>query len=103
MQLISDILDLSKIEAGTFEFTITEVNVNMLCEDIVRSMQGKTTGEVSLVFDKHLPECYIMSDRNRLHQVISNFVNNAAKFTSEGTIKVGYEQLDLCVRYWYWD
>ena len=94
LQLISDILDLSKIEAGTFEFTITEVNVNMLCEDIVRSMQGKTTGEVSLVFDKHLPECYIMSDRNRLHQVISNFVNNAAKFTSEGTIKVGYEQLD---------
>ena len=94
LQLISDILDLSKIEAGTFEFTITEVNVNLLCEDIVRSMQGKTTETVKLVFDKHLPECYIMSDRNRLHQVISNFVNNAAKFTSEGTIKVGYEQLD---------
>ncbi|MBX9187572.1 GAF domain-containing protein [Bacteroides sp. K03] len=94
LQLISDILDLSKIEAGTFEFTITEVNVNLLCEDIVRSMKGKTTGTVKLVFDKHLPECYIMSDRNRLHQVISNFVNNAAKFTSEGTIKVGYEQLE---------
>ena len=94
LQLISDILDLSKIEAGTFEFTITEVNVNLLCEDIVRSMQGKTTETVKLVFDKHLPECYIMSDRNRLHQVISNFVNNAAKFTSEGTIKVGYEQLE---------
>lgn len=94
LQLISDILDLSKIEAGTFEFTITEVNVNLLCEDIVRSMQGKTTETVRLVFDKHLPECYIMSDRNRLHQVISNFVNNAAKFTSEGTIKVGYEQLE---------
>ena len=94
LQLISDILDLSKIEAGTFEFTITEVNVNLLCEDIVRSMQGKTTETVKLVFDKHLPECYIMSDRNRLHQVISNFVNNAAKFTSEGIIKVGYEQLE---------
>ncbi len=94
LQLISDILDLSKIEAGTFEFTITEVNVNMLCEDIVRSMQGKASEEVDLVFDKHLPECYIMSDRNRLHQVISNFVNNAAKFTSEGSIKVGYEQLE---------
>lgn len=94
LQLISDILDLSKIEAGTFEFTTTEVNVNMLCEDIVRSMQGKTSEEVELVFDKHLPECYIMSDRNRLHQVISNFVNNAAKFTSEGNIKVGYEQLE---------
>lgn len=94
LQLISDILDLSKIEAGTFEFTIGEVNVNMLCEDIVRSMQGKAAAGVELLFDPHESECYVMSDRNRLHQVISNFVNNAIKFTSEGTIRVGYEQME---------
>ena len=92
LQLISDILDLSKIEAGTFEFTSGDVDVNMLCEDIVRSMQMKVKENVELVFDPHLAECRIISDRNRLHQVISNFVNNAIKFTSEGSIRVGYQQ-----------
>lgn len=92
LQLISDILDLSKIEAGTFEFTNGDVDVNMLCEDIVRSMQMKVKENVELMFDPHLAECRIISDRNRLHQVISNFVNNAIKFTSEGSIRVGYKQ-----------
>lgn len=92
LQLISDILDLSKIEAGTFDFTNGDVDVNMLCEDIVRSMQMKVKSGVELIFDSHLPECHIMSDRNRLQQVISNFVNNAIKFTTEGSIRVGYQK-----------
>ena len=94
LQLISDILDLSKIEAGTFEFTNGDVDVNLLCEDIVRSMGMKAKGEVELVLDNHLPVCHVISDRNRIHQVISNFVNNAMKFTSEGSIHVGYELKD---------
>ena len=92
LQLISDILDLSKIEAGTFEFTSGDVDVNLLCEDIVRSMGMKAKGEVELVLDNHLPVCHVISDRNRIHQVISNFVNNAMKFTSEGSIHVGYKR-----------
>ena len=94
LQLISDILDLSKIEAGTFEFTSGDVDVNLLCEDIVRSMGMKAKEEVELVLDNHLPVCHIISDRNRIHQVISNFVNNAMKFTSEGSIHVGYKLKD---------
>ena len=94
LQLISDILDLSKIEAGTFDFTEREVDVNLLCEDIVLAMRMKARPNVEILFDRHLPECRIMSDRNRLHQVISNFVNNAIKFTEEGNIRVGYDQLD---------
>ena len=94
LQLISDILDLSKIEAGTFEFTSGDVDVNLLCEDIVRSMGMKAKEEVELVFDGHLPVCHVISDRNRIHQVISNFVNNAMKFTSEGSIHVGYKLKD---------
>ena len=94
LQLISDILDLSKIEAGTFEFTNGDVDVNLLCEDIVRSMGMKAKGEVELVLDNHLPVCHVISDRNRIHQVISNFVNNAMKFTSEGSIHVGYKLKD---------
>ena len=94
LQLISDILDLSKIEAGTFEFTNGDVDVNLLCEDIVRSMGMKAKEEVELVLDNHLPVCHVISDRNRIHQVISNFVNNAMKFTSEGSIHVGYQLKD---------
>ena len=94
LQLISDILDLSKIEAGTFEFTNGDVDVYLLCEDIVRSMRMKAKGEVELVLDNHLPVCHVISDRNRIHQVISNFVNNAMKFTSEGSIHVGYQLKD---------
>ena len=94
LQLISDILDLSKIEAGTFEFTNGDVDVNLLCEDIVRAMGMKAKEEVELVFDDHLPVCHVISDRNRIHQVISNFVNNAMKFTSEGSIHVGYKLKD---------
>lgn len=94
LQLISDILDLSKIEAGTFEFTNGDVDVNLLCEDIVRSMGMKAKEEVELILDNHLPVCHVISDRNRIHQVISNFVNNAMKFTSEGSIHVGYKLKD---------
>ena len=94
LQLISDILDLSKIEAGTFEFTNGDVDVNLLCEDIVRSMGMKAKEEVELVLDNHLPVCHVISDRNCIHQVISNFVNNAMKFTSEGSIHVGYKLKD---------
>ena len=94
LQLISDILDLSKIEAGTFDFTERELDVNLLCEDIVLAMRMKARPNVEILFDRHLLECRIMSDRNRLHQVISNFVNNAIKFTEEGNIRVGYDQLD---------
>lgn len=92
LQLISDILDLSKIEAGTFEFTQSDVDVNMLCEDVARSLQIKAPEGVKLIADPHQQtSCHLISDRNRLHQVLSNFVNNAIKFTSKGSICVGYE------------
>lgn len=103
LQLISDILDLSKIEAGTFEFTDGDVDVNMLCEDIVRAMRMKAKEGVELIFDPHLPHCHIMSDRNRIHQVISNFVNNAIKFTDSGSIHVGYTQSEKEIEFYTTD
>lgn len=103
LQLISDILDLSKIEAGTFDLTFSNVNVNMLCEDIVRSLQLKVSDGVTLIFDPQPDNHFLCSDRNRLHQVISNFVNNAIKFTSEGSIRVGYEVLEKQVQFYVTD
>lgn len=94
LQLISDILDLSKIEAGTFDFVEKELDVNVLCEDIVRAMRMKAKPGVDILFDHRLPSCQIVSDRNRLSQVISNFINNAIKFTAAGSIRLGYEQID---------
>lgn len=94
LQLISDILDLSKIEAGTFDFIEKELDVNLMCEETVRTMRLKTKPGVELLFDNHLPECQIVSDPNRLRQVLFNLVNNAIKFTSFGSIRIGYEQLD---------
>lgn len=91
LQLISDILDLSKIETGTFEFVQGDVDVNQLCSEINRSFGIKAKGgTVEIRFEKNLPECHIYSDKNRLTQVISNFINNALKFTTEGSITLGY-------------
>lgn len=94
LQLISDILDLSKIEAGTFDFAAKTLDVNLLCEDIVRAMQMKAKPGVDIIFERRLPRCVIVSDRNRLNQVIANFINNAIKFTSQGSIRLGYDALD---------
>ena len=90
LQLISDILDLSKIEAGTFDFVYDRVDVRQLCEDIVTSLRVKVPSGVDLCIVPNLPECWVNSDKNRLRQVISNFVNNAFKFTPSGKITVGY-------------
>ena len=93
LQLISDILDLSKIEAGTFNFVYTNVDVNETCAEIIKSMSMKVGKGIELIFEEPLPECYLYTDKNRFTQVISNFINNALKFTQQGCITLGYEQV----------
>ena len=93
LQLISDILDLSKIEAGTFNFVYTNVDVNETCAEIIKSISMKVSKGVELIFEEPFPECYIYTDKNRFTQVISNFINNALKFTQQGSITLGYEQV----------
>ncbi|UVO68589.1 ATP-binding protein [Bacteroides ovatus] len=93
LQLISDILDLSKIEAGTFNFVYTNVDVNETCAEIIKSMSMKVSKGVELIFEEPFPECYLYTDKNRFTQVISNFINNALKFTQQGCITPGYEQV----------
>ena len=83
LQLISDILDLSKIEAGTFDI-IPE-------KDLFQAMQMKATPQVELRLKDDLPELTFTSDKNRLYQVLLNFVTNAFKFTSEGSITIDYQ------------
>ncbi|WP_195667954.1 sensor histidine kinase [Bacteroides intestinalis] len=92
LQLVSDILDLSKIESGTFDFVRSDLDVNESCMKIIKSMDMKVPETVDLVFEKYMPDCHIYTDKNRFMQVITNFINNALKFTKQGTIALGYEQ-----------
>ena len=91
LQLISDILDLSKIEAGTFDIIPEKVNAKQLCSDLFQAMQIKATPQVELRLKDDLPELTFTSDKNRLYQVLLNFVTNAFKFTSEGSITIDYQ------------
>ncbi|MEO4714936.1 ATP-binding protein [Phocaeicola vulgatus] len=104
LQLISDILDLSKMESGAFEFVKSDTDVNLLCSEIIRSLRMKVPAGVELVFEECLPGCHVWADKNRLNQVISNFMNNALKFTFSGSITLGYyRQTDGYLRFYVRD
>lgn len=91
LQLIDDILDLSKIEAGTMEFTFGATDINELMDGICRQMQEKNSSpDVQIIFAEKADQCVLDTDRIRLSQVIINFTNNAMKFTPKGTIRMGY-------------
>lgn len=90
LQLISDILDLSKIEAGTFDIIPEQVDAQQLCNELLQSMQVRATEQVEILLAPELPELTFTSDKNRLYQVLLNFVTNALKFTSESSIVIDY-------------
>lgn len=91
LQLIDDILDLSKIEAGTMEFTFAPTDINAVMDGICRQMKEKNSSpDVEIIFEEKAEKCVITTDRIRLSQVIINFTNNAMKFTREGSIRMGY-------------
>lgn len=90
LQLISDILDLSKIESNTLDFVNVEVDVNVLLHELQQSMQLRASENVQVVFEKTVPDCYVMLPKSRLMQVITNLMTNAIKFTKEGYIRFGY-------------
>ena len=91
LQLISDILDLSKIEAGTFDIIPEQVDAQQLCNELLQAMQVKATEQVEILLAPELPELTFTSDKNRLYQVLLNFITNALKFTSKGSIVIDYQ------------
>ncbi len=94
LQLISDILDISKIEAGTMEFVSGTINVRRLCHELIQAFSLKVEEGVELVFDGNLPRVTIEGDKNRITQVLANFMTNAMKFTHNGSITLGYEVMN---------
>ena len=103
LNLISDILDISKIEAGTIELTTGWVDVPQLCREVIATFSHKKhDGAVELRFDESSPQIVIDADKNRIMQVLSNFMTNALKFTTKGSITLSYTlnddgQVRFCV------
>ena len=103
LQLINDILDLSKIEAGQLEFSFSNIDVSSLFLMLAQTHQTRTKEGVTL--ECILPEkpCFIHSEKIRLTQVMTNFLTNACKFTFEGSIRMGYEEIDGGLRFYVSD
>ena len=92
LQLISDILDLSKIEAGTLEFQYSNIDLNKMLNELTSSLQLKIKSEkVQLTCHPAEENCFIHTEKNRLSQLLINLISNAIKFTTEGYIHFCYE------------
>ena len=90
MVLISDILDLSKIESNTMEFNFCNISLHQVLNEIGSTQRMNMREGVELLLDLPGQEVTVYTDPARLSQVINNLVNNAIKFTSEGNIRIGY-------------
>ena len=103
LQLFSDIIDLSKIDAGSFEYMPKPVCLYQFCAMMVQKMRNKVPEEVELQIDEDSPlDAWFSADSGYLNQVVTNFMSNAIKFTHRGTITVGYridarQQLEMFV------
>ena len=90
LQIISDILDLAKLEAGTLTFTPRDMDVNEACKSVASAIEMRVKEGVEVKLDCQSEECHIVCDPNRLKQVLLNFATNASKFTDRGSITIGY-------------
>ena len=103
LNLISDILDISKIEAGMIDLVMGRVDVPQLCREVIATFSHKKRDSaVELRFDENSPQIVIDADKNRIVQVLSNFLTNALKFTTKGSITLSYlledeSQVRFCV------
>lgn len=103
LNLISDILDISKIEAGMIDLVMGRVDVPQLCREVIATFSHKKRDNaVELRFDENSPQIVIDADKNRIVQVLSNFLTNALKFTAKGSITLSYtledeNQVRFCV------
>lgn len=93
LQLVTDIIDLSRIETDGFEATEDQVDVNSMLSILEASSNIKlnNSSEVKVIFNRPTEKCMIYADENKILQVLFNFTNNAIKFTKKGVIEVGYK------------
>jgi PAS domain S-box len=104
LMLISDIIDLSKIDSGSMSFVKDNFDVNDLMGDVLRLYEQKMD-QTSIDFQviKNNVPFVINQDKDHILEVLRNFINNAIKYTSEGFIKVWYEQENNGVKFYVKD
>ena len=93
LQLINDILDLSKIEAGTLEYVYANIDVNKMLSEIEQAARMRQpNANVAICAVMPMPDLLLYTDQRRITQVLNNFISNAMKFTNTGSITFGYEE-----------
>ena len=94
LKLIGDVLDMAKVESNTLDFNFRPIDLNHLIQEVDSTMRIKLSNDVMLNYVLGAPDCIIDTDPDRLNQVLMNLLNNAAKFTTKGSITFGYELRD---------
>jgi len=90
LQLINDILDLSRIEAGLLDFHYTDVDINECMHKLEDAFHFRMPANVECITECGMKKCRIHTEKNRLLQVLGNYFSNAIKYTSQGSITIGY-------------
>lgn len=99
LRLIGDILDLSKIEAGMIDLNPRMFDMTELIDSLYASIKQRPISPgVALIHECEYKHCYVVLDKNRVSQILTNFITNAIKFTVKGHIKFGYEYVDNGIR-----
>ena len=94
LQLIGDILDISKIESGKMEFIYTTLRLSEIFAPQQQAFALRVAPDVKVIFESDGNDYCIVSEKTRLTQVLTNFLSNAVKFTSSGSIRFGYRLTD---------
>ena len=94
LQLINEILDLSRIESGIIEFSFKPASLHNICLEVRNAHIFRIPQGVSLIYELSDESLMITTDKDRIFQVISNLVGNAIKFTPKGNISYGYKLTD---------
>lgn len=100
LKLVKDILDLSKIETGTLEYSWTDINLNEILEELYYTFQAKEAAnkQIKIKLETDLESCIIHTEPKRITQVLTHFIDNALKFTQEGSVTIGYKlDNDICI------
>lgn len=106
LNIINDLIDISKIEAGQTEIHVQETPVNTIIDDLFTFFKPEAKAKgVNLIHKKDLTfkNSIIMADKNRVMQVLSNLINNAIKFTSSGSILFGYRKKEFDLEFYVQD
>ena len=103
LQIISDVLDLARIESGRMDIERTQFDARDLCREIADSLRLQRRPSVELRVEEGLPELFITEYRQGLAQVLNNFTRNALKFTGKGSVTIGFRRIPGHIRFYVRD